>query len=213
MRLNWQNAAGKDYQIQVSNDTINWTTIQNVFGNATAGVKDYTNLSGSGRYVRVYGTARLTQYGYSLLDFNVYGYSTTPGLTPIARDNWASSASRTQSGSSTANTLDGNLGTRWSTGGAAAVGDYYQIDLGSAVTFDRIVMDSGTSTNDYARGYKILVSNNGTDWATAAPIATGTGTSAVVDMSFSAVTARYVRVVLTSAFSNYWSLGEMNVYV
>jgi len=30
-------------------------------------------VSGSGRYVRLYGTARATQYGYSLWEFQVYG--------------------------------------------------------------------------------------------------------------------------------------------
>jgi hypothetical protein len=31
------------------------------------------NVTGSGRYVRVNGTARATQYGYSLWEFGVYG--------------------------------------------------------------------------------------------------------------------------------------------
>jgi hypothetical protein len=31
------------------------------------------NVSGSGRYVRMYGTQRATQYGYSLWEFQVYG--------------------------------------------------------------------------------------------------------------------------------------------
>jgi hypothetical protein len=30
-------------------------------------------LSGSGRYVRLYGTARGTGYGYSLWEFQVFG--------------------------------------------------------------------------------------------------------------------------------------------
>jgi beta-glucosidase len=30
-------------------------------------------VSGSGRYVRMYGTARATPYGYSLWEFQVYG--------------------------------------------------------------------------------------------------------------------------------------------
>jgi hypothetical protein len=30
-------------------------------------------VTGSGRYVRMYGTQHATQYGYSLLEFQVYG--------------------------------------------------------------------------------------------------------------------------------------------
>src|SRR5262249_46929395 len=76
VKLNWENAAGKDYQIQVSNDATSWTTIDTVTGNTTSGVHDYTGLSGSGRYVRILGTARTTPYGYSLYDFQVYGTGT-----------------------------------------------------------------------------------------------------------------------------------------
>jgi hypothetical protein len=31
------------------------------------------DVSGSGRYVRMYGTTRATGYGYSLWEFQVYG--------------------------------------------------------------------------------------------------------------------------------------------
>jgi endoglucanase Acf2 len=73
VKLNWEHAAGRDYQIQVSGDATNWTAILTVTGNTTSGWHDYPGLSGSGRYVRMYGTARTTQYGYSLYDYNVYG--------------------------------------------------------------------------------------------------------------------------------------------
>ena len=37
------------------------------------GEDDNTGLTGSGRYVRIYGTTRATQWGYSLYTFQVYG--------------------------------------------------------------------------------------------------------------------------------------------
>lgn len=69
--LNWEAAYGKAYQIQTSNDATNWTTIYSTT-TSTGGVQTL-NLSGSGRYVRMYGTQRATQYGYSLWEFQVYG--------------------------------------------------------------------------------------------------------------------------------------------
>ena len=72
--LNWEIAAGKDYKIQVSDNGSSWTDIKTVTGNTASGVLDYTGLTGSGRYVRVYGTSRTTIYGYSLWEFQVYGY-------------------------------------------------------------------------------------------------------------------------------------------
>jgi len=69
--LKWEVALGKDFQIQVSEDSVNWTTIKTVTGNID--YDNYIPLQGSGRYVRMYGTARGTNYGYSLYEFEVYG--------------------------------------------------------------------------------------------------------------------------------------------
>ena len=69
--LNWEAAYGKAYQIQTSNDATNWTTIYSTT-TGTGGVETL-NVSGSGRYVRLYGTQRATQYGYSLWEFQVFG--------------------------------------------------------------------------------------------------------------------------------------------
>ncbi|GHJ47739.1 hypothetical protein Cs7R123_50810 [Catellatospora sp. TT07R-123] len=70
--LNWEAAYGKTYQIQTSPDAASWTTIYSTStGNGAA--DDLTGLSGTGRYVRMYGTARGTSYGYSLFEFQVYG--------------------------------------------------------------------------------------------------------------------------------------------
>jgi hypothetical protein len=69
--LYWEAAYGKAFQIQTSNDATTWTS---VFATTTgAGGTQTLNLSGSGRYVRMYGTARGTQYGYSLWEFQVFG--------------------------------------------------------------------------------------------------------------------------------------------
>ena len=69
--LYWETAYGKSYQIQVSPDANTWTTIYSTT-NGLGGTEDLTGLSGTGRYVRMYGTARGTQWGYSLWEFQVF---------------------------------------------------------------------------------------------------------------------------------------------
>jgi len=76
--LQWESAYGTAYQIQTSPDGNAWTTIQ-TRTNGTGGTETLT-VSGSGRYVRLYGTARNGGYGYSLWEFKVYG--TTGTTTP-----------------------------------------------------------------------------------------------------------------------------------
>ncbi|MFF5497736.1 discoidin domain-containing protein [Streptomyces aquilus] len=74
--LNWEAAYGKDFQLQASADGQNWSTLKTVTG-ATGGRASY-DVSGTGRYVRVLGTARATSWGYSLWEFAVH---TTSGGT------------------------------------------------------------------------------------------------------------------------------------
>ena len=79
--LNWEAAYGKAYQIQTSPDGAAWTTIYTTAA-GDGGIDDLTGLAGTGRYVRMYGTARATAYGYSLWEFEIYG--TFGGSTPTA---------------------------------------------------------------------------------------------------------------------------------
>ena len=70
VQLIWESAYGRAYQLQVSADGTNWTTVYST-GNGDGGVDDI-DLTGTGRYVRLYGTARGTTYGYSLYEFGIY---------------------------------------------------------------------------------------------------------------------------------------------
>ncbi|WP_433255667.1 discoidin domain-containing protein [Streptosporangium sp. CA-135522] len=81
VKLFWEAAYGEAYRIQVSDDAATWTTVYST-STGDGGEDDLTGLSGAGRYVRMYGTARGTDYGYSLYEFQVFGGGTTPSPTP-----------------------------------------------------------------------------------------------------------------------------------
>jgi hypothetical protein len=73
--LRWEAAYGRAYQVQTSNNATSWTTrFSTTTGN---GGLDDIAISGSGRYVRIYGTSRGTSWGYSLWELEVYGTSST----------------------------------------------------------------------------------------------------------------------------------------
>jgi hypothetical protein len=82
--LQWEAAYGKAYQIQTSPDGGAWTSVYST-ATGTGGTETLT-LTGSGRYIRLNGTARGTGYGYSLFEFKVFtgtgGTTTTPPTTP-----------------------------------------------------------------------------------------------------------------------------------
>src|SRR2546430_1903236 len=76
--LTWEAAYATAFQIQVSPDAATWTSIYST--TTGTGGTQALNITGTGRYIRMYGTARPTGYGYSLLGFPV---STTGGdVTP-----------------------------------------------------------------------------------------------------------------------------------
>ncbi|MET9464642.1 discoidin domain-containing protein [Streptomyces sp. NPDC006544] len=77
--LRWETAAGKAYRVELSTDGANWSTAYST-ANGTGGVQTH-DITGTARYVRVYGTQRTTGYGYSLWEFQVYGTAGGTGPT------------------------------------------------------------------------------------------------------------------------------------
>ncbi|MEU1221201.1 discoidin domain-containing protein [Streptomyces microflavus] len=71
--LDWETAYGKGYRVELSPNGSDWSTAYQT-ANGDGGT-DTLNVSGEARYVRVYGTARGTGYGFSLWEFKVYGES------------------------------------------------------------------------------------------------------------------------------------------
>lgn len=80
VNLTWEVALAKNFQIQVSDDAINWTTISTITGNTS--LSNSLFVTGTGQYVRMYGTARGTTFGYSLYNFEVYGTTTNSCTAP-----------------------------------------------------------------------------------------------------------------------------------
>jgi beta-glucosidase-like glycosyl hydrolase len=75
----WEDAYASAFQIQVSDDNANWTTLSSTT-TGTGGQETFP-VSATDRYVRVYATARATQWGDSIFEFDVYGLTTTAPLS------------------------------------------------------------------------------------------------------------------------------------
>jgi hypothetical protein len=78
IKLDWERAYAVDYQIQVSLDGSNWVAIKTVSGNKSDGPFDFSDLSGVGRYVRIYCT-QVSQgsNNFSLYSVRIYGTPAT----------------------------------------------------------------------------------------------------------------------------------------
>jgi hypothetical protein len=73
IRIHWEEAYAKDYELQVSTDGDQWTTVRKVKG-GEGGVED-EEVAATARYVRLMGTKRATPYGYSLWELQVFDSS------------------------------------------------------------------------------------------------------------------------------------------
>jgi hypothetical protein len=203
--LQWEAAYARSFQVQVSPDGSTWT---NVFSTTTgAGGTQTLNVTGTGRFVRMLGTVRATQYGYSLFEFQVYGdLGATCGTANAALGRTATASSTENAGTPAANAVDGNTGTRWSS--AFSDPQWIQVDLGASASVCRVTLVWEAA---FARAFQIQVSPDGAAWTTVFSTTTGAGGTQALDVSG---TGRFVRMNGTTRATQYgYSLWEMSVNV
>jgi hypothetical protein len=199
--LRWEAAYGTAYQIQISSNGTSWSNIYTTTtGNGAT--DDLTGLSGSGRYIRMNGTARATIYGYSLFEIEVYG---TP-QTNIAIGKTATASSVQDAGFPASLAVDGNGTTRWSS--AYSNPQWIQIDLGSNHNINRVVLRWEAA---YGTAYQVQVSANGSTWNNI--FSTTAGNGATDDLTGLSGSGRYIRMNGTARATAYgFSLFEFEVY-
>ena len=226
--LNWESAYGKSYEIQTSTDGTTWTKVYST----TTGVggKETLNVSGSGRYVRMFGIARGTGYGYSLWEFEVWSpasvQSSSASSTSVASSSKSSvssssssvatggnlalnrpvvSSSDERAGTAAIYAVDGNPTTRWSSQKTDA--EWIYVDLGSVRSISRVNL---LWQSAYGKAYNIQVSNDAVTWTTVKAITNGDG--GVDDIAVSG-SGRYVRIQgVTRGTGNGYSLYNFEVY-
>ncbi|ACZ86332.1 discoidin domain-containing protein [Streptosporangium roseum] len=222
--LNWETAYGKAFQIQTSRNGADWTPIHST--TTGAGGTQTLTVSGSGRYVRMYGTQRATQYGYSLWELQIYGTlgggpdptptptPTVPGgdrLLSYGRTGAASSSQSDQNcwECTPARAFDRDPASRWATSSTTGWVDpgWIYVDLGATAQITKVVLQWDPA---YARAFQIQVSPDASAWTPIYSTTAGTGFKQTLTVSGS---GRYVRMYGTQRATPYgYSLWEFQVY-
>jgi len=73
VKLVWERAHAKRYELQVSADGKKWRRIREV-RRSRGGIERLRDLKAVGRFVRLVGRERATEWGYSLWEMEIYGY-------------------------------------------------------------------------------------------------------------------------------------------
>lgn len=235
IKLYWEGAASKKYEIQTSTDNRNWTTVftqtkglggrENGDENRSSGLEAISfDKVTTAKYVRLYSTERLTGYGVSLYEVRLYGpgeytepptdpeQPTDPGESgDVATGNVAEGKNAVASGQEGDNVapkfaVDGNKGTRWSSKFEDA--SWMYVDLGKTYSVNKVVL---TWENAYGKDYEIQVSTDGNNWKTVKTMKDQDGGEDVIE--FNAVNARYVKMNGLKRATGYgYSLWEFEVY-
>ncbi|WP_343628475.1 di-heme oxidoredictase family protein [Roseateles sp.] len=183
VQIHWENAHATKYAIQTSDDGATFTTIKTV-ENSPGGTENITGLAGHGRYLRIQGLGRSTNYGYSIFEIQAFTGTPVPPVTtpeqptnpdqptqPTTPDGDTSqpgvvlkptavvASSVENNGLAAANAVDGNTSTRWAS--QAEDGAWLQFDFGAPVNlgYMKLVWE-----NAYGKAYQIQVSDDGKTW-------------------------------------------------
>ncbi len=84
-----------------------------------------------------------------------------------------------------------------------------QVELPAKTRLGGVVLDAGSSTGDFPRGYSVQVSEDGKSWSK--PVAQGQGKTALLEISFAPVEAKFLRITQTGSHRLYWSIHEMRL--
>ncbi|MDX3225844.1 discoidin domain-containing protein [Streptomyces sp. ME19-01-6] len=178
---------------------------------------DFTFTSASGPVTVTYAPELLPyqnsiRTGNKLVTYSLpIGASVETMGRALSRSKWTATASAQADWGVAANAIDGDIDTRWNLGHGPTSGDWFQIDLGSPTSFNKIVIDTGVKNSfDYVTKYQIYVSHDGADWGSA--IASGSGGIGKIAVTLPTRTAQHIRIVSTAASGFWWSIGDIEVY-
>jgi len=107
--------------------------------------------------------------------------------------------------------IDGDINSRWDTGVSQTPGMWFQIELPELTRVTGLRLNAASSEEDYPRGYKVELSNDGKTWQRV--VAEGRGTRALTDIFFPPAEGKFIRITQTGSVDGlFWSIHELSVY-
>lgn len=75
LQVSWETASAKDFTVEVSKDGVNYTTVATIKDIAEGARLDKITLKDAveAKYIKINGTARTSNYGYSIYELGIYG--------------------------------------------------------------------------------------------------------------------------------------------
>ena len=211
------------FEILVSSNGTTWSAVASGTWPDTIAEKTVSFTAVSARYVRLTATSEAGNRGpwSSAAEINLLAGQAVAPTGVLPRAGWTATASDEEvipGNGRASNVLDGNAATlwhsRWSPAPAAPLPHSITIDTKASQSIAGFrYLPRSDGTNGRVGSFEILVSSNGTTWSA---VASGTWPDTVAEktVSFTAVSARYVRLTATSEAGNrgpWSSAAEINL--
>ena len=214
VNIKWENAYATEYEIEVSDDEENWSSIYTQKNGK--GGEEKISLNGKGRYVRLNLNKRLFEgYGYSIYEFEVYGTGgvneppvklgenialNKTAISSSVHEDWYIKPGQVDADKA----IDGDNNTHW--GSSLQDNQWIYVDLGSIHTIGRVVLNWDSS----ARSYDIEVSDDAEEWKTVYRELNSRGGKENIQLYAS---GRYVRMKGINRATTYeFGLKEFEIY-
>ncbi|GAA0565220.1 discoidin domain-containing protein [Paractinoplanes ferrugineus] len=199
--------------VQAGGDGTTWTTAAGnagiVFDPATGNTATITLSATSARFLRLSFAANSGWPAAQLGQFEVYGDSTPPPSTDLARGRSTTASGYVQN-YAPGNTVDGDADTYWESANNAFP-QWVQVDLGTAAPVGRFVLRLPPAWGARTQTLAITGSTNGSAFTTLAGAAARTFDPAagnVVTVTCTPTQARYLRVTATA--NSAWPAAQLS---
>jgi F5/8 type C domain len=199
----------RQYNVWVSDDGKSWRG-PIAEGKGVRAITDIDFPQQTARFIRINQTGSDDYRWWSIAEVKLQLTGGTASSSVLDTKGWSVYASSDPINTRAA--IDGKNNTRWSTGWSQRPGQFFQIDMLQTQRFNKIVLATMGSPNDYPRSYNVFVSNDGAKWGES-PIATGQGNGPITTIAFATRDARYIRIEQTGNDKFYWwSIHELAVH-
>ena len=123
------------------------------------------------------------------------------------RDKWKVTASANPNDAKKA--IDGDLKSRYTTGGSMKPGMWYQIELPEITEISGVVLDAASSRNDYPRGCDVEFSADGKNWSN--PINKEEEKASKITVDCPTQKAKFIKITQTGKNRLHWSIHDLHV--
>ena len=199
----------RGYEVYVSLDGERWGEPVVKGGDPKAREFTITVPPTAGRFVKIVQTGKDGSF-WSINEIRINGAPDVKRYPPLDRSGWKASAFNGSKGQRPEFAIDGDLTTRWGTGGGMKPGDWFAVDLGAPHTVHAVAMNAAASGGDYPRECQIFTSMDGSTWY--GPVGLGKGEGALTTIPVLPSQARHVKIVQTGSTEfNWWSLYDLQI--